>query len=246
MGYLSIIILLIFFFGWVIFIFFYTRYIFNQTRNSLLDRAHINENSYQKYAKFYGEYVPTDHSFDQKLNMIYDLIVNRNNTDIRKMAETSHCSLTECILKIRYLKNKRMIGDYYIDTINMLLLPCSSEDQKLLDQYKPFIYGSHLQIQEIANVMNNPGYLTIQELRDMVSKDIQYLYDKGLLNGIKIDPIDKTIIYYTIEKKKAMSDKESVHCPNCGALNDVDIFGKVRCGYCQGIIRGKNNYDEGI
>ena len=44
------------------------------------------------------------------------------------------------ILKIRYLKNKRQIGDLHIDHINGKLLPCTEEESKLLTKYKPFLY----------------------------------------------------------------------------------------------------------
>ncbi|MBQ6404724.1 MAG: hypothetical protein IJJ63_01600 [Bacilli bacterium] len=219
---------------------------FSLPRKKVIDVKHVNQNSYQKYAKFYGEYVPNDQNFDWKLKQIFNLITHNKITDIKKIAEMSQCGVPECILKIRYLKNKRYIGDYYIDTVNLQLLPCSEEDQLLLEKYKPFVYGSHLQINEIANVINNPNYLTIQELRKKVYQDIKYLYDKGLINGIKLDTIDRQILYYSVEKRKVDTDIESVHCPNCGALNDVDIRGKVRCGYCQTIIRGRESMEEGI
>ena len=219
---------------------------FSSSKRKVIDVKHANQNSYQKYAKFYGEYVPNDQNFDWKLNEICILITQKSMTDIKKIAEMSQCSVPECILKIRYLKNKRYIGDYYIDTVHLQLVPCSEDDQLLLEKYKPFVYGSHLQINDIANVINNPKYLTIQELRDKVYKEIKYLYDKGLINGIKLDTIDREIIYYSIEKRKVDSDVESVHCPNCGALNDVDIRGKVRCGYCKSIIRGRESIKEGI
>ena len=165
--------------------------------------------------------------------------------DIKKIAKSSNCTLEECVLKIKYLKNKRLLGDYYIDTSNMKLLPCNEEDQKLLDKYKPYIYRSHLQINEIANLISNKGYKNIHELRDEVYNELNYLDDKGLLNGIKIDNVDRVIIYYTIEKRKNVSNYESVHCPNCGAINDVEVSNKVRCGYCKTIIKG-SEYEENI
>ena len=187
-------------------------------RYSCINYDHVNEESYQNYAKFYGNTVPSDEEFNSKLNTIYDLIKKNEETDIKVIAKSSNCTLEECVLKIKYLKNKRLLGDYYIDTSNMKLLPCSVEDQKLLDKYKPFIYRSHLQINEIANLISNKGYKSISELRDEVYNELNYLDDKGLLNGIKIDDVDRVIIYYTIEKKKVVSNYESVHCPNCGAI----------------------------
>ena len=220
--------------------------LFSKKEKIVIDKNHVNEQSFQNYAKFYGEFVPSDENFDEKLSKIYSLIHKQHIMDIKKIAEMSMCSVPECILKIRYLKNKRYLEDYYIDTVHLKLLPCEENDQKLIEKYKPFIYGSHLQINEIANVINNKNYLSIQELREEVYQEIKYLYDKGLINGIRLDTIDREIIYYSVEKRKVSSDKESVHCPNCGALNDVDIKGKVRCGYCQSIIRGRENIDEGF
>ena len=214
-------------------------------RYSCINYNHVNEESFQKYAKFYGNTVPKDEKFDIKLNTIYELITKNKESDIKKIADSSDCTLEECVLKIKYLKNKRLLGDYYIDTSNMKLLPCNLEDQKLLDKYKPFIYRSHLQINEIANLISNKGYKSINELRDEVYNELNYLDDKGLLNGIKIDDVDRVIIYYTIEKRKVVSNYESIHCPNCGAINDVEVSGKVRCGYCKTIIKG-SEYEENI
>ena len=140
-------------------------------RYSCINYNHVNEESFQKYAKFYGNTVPKDEKFDIKLNTIYELITKNKESDIKKIADSSDCTLEECVLKIKYLKNKRLLGDYYIDTSNMKLLPCNLEDQKLLDKYKPFIYRSHLQINEIANMISNKGYKNIHELRDEVYKE---------------------------------------------------------------------------
>lgn len=209
------------------------------------NKKHLGEDSYKRYAKFYGDIVPTDEEYMDKLSSIYKLINTDKITDINLIAKNSNCTLEECVLKIRYLKNKKLIENYYIDTSNFVLLPCSVEDQKLLDKYKPYIYASHLQIDEIANYVANKGYKTINELREDVFNDLVYLNKKGLINGIKIDEIDRRIIYYTIEKRKINDGLETVHCPNCGALNDVSTVGKVRCGYCNTIIKG-SNYDGEI
>ena len=213
-------------------------------KNVKIDKKHVNEESYQNYAKFYGNTIPSDKKFNEKLNSILFLIRNKEHS-IRKIAEKSNCTLEECVLKIRYLKNKRLLGDYYIDTNNFILLPCSGEDQELLDKYKPYIYGSHLQVNEIANLVSNKGYKDIHELRDEVYNELKSLDDKGLLNGLKIDDVDRRIIYYTLEKRKYDTSYESIHCPNCGAINDVEVKGKCRCGYCSSIIKG-SKYEENI
>ena len=219
--------------------------IIRKCRYSYINKKHVNEESYQNYAKFYGNTIPSDEEFNNKVRSIYKLITKDREMNIKKIARNSNCTLEECVLKIKYLKNKRLLGDYYIDTNNFKLLPCSLEDQKLLDKYKPYIYGSHLQINEIANLIPNKGYKNINELREEVYNELNYLDDKGLINGIKIDDVDRVIIYYTIEKRKNVSSYESIHCPNCGAINDVLVNGKVRCGYCKTIVKG-SEYEENI
>ena len=203
------------------------------------DPEDLNQDSFQKYAKFYGNIVPTDDSYDVKLNTIYDLITKEQIFDIREIANKSNCTELECILKIKYLKNKRMLGDYFIDTTNHLLVPCSQSDQLLLDRYKPYIYHSHLQVDEIAAQISTPNQLSIIDLRNQVFHELNYLDNKSLLNGVLIDDVDRTITYYTIEKKKEVKGLVTSHCPNCGALNDVQIGGKARCTYCGTIIVGK-------
>ena len=94
-------------------------------RYSYINKRHVNEESYQNYAKFYGNTVPSDEEFNNKLRVIYKLITKDNEMNIKKIARNSNCTLEECVLKIKYLKNKRLLGDYYIDTSNMKLLPCS-------------------------------------------------------------------------------------------------------------------------
>ncbi len=206
--------------------------------NKIIKNEHVNEDSFQNYAKFYGETIPHDEVFKKKLNKICFLITKQKMTDINKIATLSNCTLPECILKIKYLKNKRLIDDLYIDTNNMELLPCTLDDQELLDKYKPYIYGSHSQISDIITTLPNPEHLSIIDFKKKVLDDLIYLDKKDLLNGVKIDDIDGSIIYYTIEKRKTVHNRETVHCNNCGALNDVEITGKTRCGYCNSIVVG--------
>ena len=213
--------------------------------NIQLDTSHINEDSFQRYAKFFGSYIPTDDEFIKKLNSIYIAVIKEHDTKISSIAKKSKCSTEECVLKIRYLKNKRVLGDFYIDTLHDELVMCSEEDSNLIEKYKPYIYHSHLQIDEIANILPNKEYLDINAMRDKVFEELNYLDNKGLLNGLIIDDVDKKITYYTIEKKKTNSGFESVHCPNCGALCDVQIDGKSRCNYCNSIVNGSGvNKDE--
>lgn len=208
-----------------------------------IDINHINENSFQKYAKFYGEIYPHEEDFDTKLNTIYTLITNNGERDIKRIAELSSCQIPECVIKIKYLKNKRMIDDLYIDTNNLVLIKCSEEDQKLIDKYKPYIYGSHTQIADFAALLPNPDNLEIDDLRKKALEEIKYLNNNNLINGIKIDDIDGIITYYTLEKRKNVNNMETVHCKNCGALNDVEVTGKTRCGYCKSIVIGSHCHE---
>ena len=213
--------------------------IVKKKKEKMLNWDHIKEDSYQNFAKFFDIAEPTDTDFVNKLNNIYSLIVNKKEKSIEKITKQSGCTTQEeCIVKIRYLKNKRLLDDYYIDIPHDEILMCTKEDQKLLEKYKPFIYHSHLQINEIANVIPNRQFEGIQELKEHIYNDLTYLDKKNLLNGIKIDTIDRKIIYYTIEKKKTHEGYETIHCPNCGALNDVEITGKTRCEYCNTIVKG--------
>ena len=203
-------------------------------RNKILDS--VNNDSYQKYAKFYGDVVPNDDNFEVKVNNILNLI-KQGEVDIKEIAKSSHCTYPECVLKIKYLKNKRLIGDYYIDTDNLKLLICNKEDEKLLKKYKVSIYNKHLSVEEMADHLYkiDPYTHTKDDYINMVFKDLKYLDSKNILNGVILNDVDKTIKYYTIEKKKE-TDLVTVHCPNCGALNDVDVDSKTRCSYCNTII----------
>ena len=217
----------------------------NNKKNKKIDTNHVNENSFQNYAKFYGEIIPSENDFNDKLNTILTMIQS-GETDIRKIANATNYTEAQVILKIKYLKNKRLLDDYYIDTVNMKLLPCSKEDQILLDKYKPYIYGSHTQIVEFAHMIPNPDRLPFEEHKKRILDELVSLDRKGLLNGVKINDIDGEIIYYTIEKRKTIANMETIHCPNCGSLIDVDKNNKVRCSYCNTIIIGSEYKDEEV
>lgn len=199
----------------------------------------INEWSYQRYARFYDNVKSADPNFEKKINKIYDLIVNEKCDDLHFIAEDSGCTYDECILKIRYLKNKRLIGDLYIDYVNGIVKECSPEDQKLLEKYSTFIYVNHYQIKEMAVKLPAATAFNIEELEEQVFNDLEYLDSKGLLNGIILNKVDRTIKYYSIEKHKNEKDTLTINCPNCGAINDVQRDSKTRCAYCKSIIEYK-------
>ena len=171
---------------------------------------HVNENSFQRFAKFYDETYPHEEKFDAKLNQIYILITKNGERDIQKIAELTSCKLPECVIKIKYLKNKRL----------------------------PYIYGSRAQVEDFYQQVPWEAGLSEEAQKKKILEEIKYLADKGLIIGVKVDDIDGRIIYYSIEKRKTVYNRETTHCPNCGALNDVEITGKTRCDYCKGIVMG--------
>lgn len=211
----------------------------NNRNNTVTKTGTVNQESYQRYAKFFDNIVPQDAKFDAKMNKIYNLIEVDKKTDIKEIAEKSSCTYEECILKIKYLKNKRQLGTYHIDHKRGKILPCTQEEYQLIEKYKPYIYYNHLSIDEIANRMPGVTRENLEETKEKIYREIYDLYDSNLLNGIKINEVDKEIIYYTIEKRKKEKDFITIRCENCGALNDVNRGSKVRCQYCDTIIEDK-------
>lgn len=214
-------------------------------KNSNKFDQNINEYSYQRYAKFYGNTIPKQTDFINKMKLIYQLIVKDGETDIKKIAKQVNCTYVDCILKIRYLKNKRKIADYYyIDEVNGIINKCSKEDQRLLNKYKLYIYHNHFQIDEIASKLPGARIKNKEMLTEQVFKELCYLDDKDLINGIIINRVDKKIIYYSIEKHKKLKDKLTINCPNCGALNELNKGSKVKCEYCGSIIEDKLKLED--
>ena len=196
----------------------------------------ISEWSYQRYARFYGVLIPRDPKWKDKISKIYDLVVNLKNEDLEFIAEDSGCNYEECIMMIRYLMNKRKIDTVFLDTRNKIIKLSTVKEEYLLSIYAPFIYHSHLQIDEIAPKIPGATYDNIEQMKEKVYNDIEYLDSKGLINGIYLNKVDKKIVYYTIEKHKNERDYISINCKNCGAINDVHRGGKARCEYCGSII----------
>ena len=191
----------------------------------------VNEWSYQRYARFYGTDELKDEEFENKINKIKKLILEDKKTDLYDIAAESQCTYEECILKIGYLKNKRVLGDYYINAPAGLISLCSEEDLKLLKKYEHPIYYKNETIDEMA-----------QELKmnkEDVWKELIYLDNKRLLNGVILDNIDDRIIYYKLEKRALEKDYVTINCSNCGALLDVKRGSKVRCNHCDTIVEDK-------
>ena len=82
---------------------------------------------------------------------------------------------------------------------------------------------------------------TKSKVEEQVYKELKYLYDKELINGLIINDVDRTIKYYSVEKKLKAKDYITMQCKHCGALNDVRRGGKTRCEYCNSIIVNKEN-----
>ena len=95
--------------------------------------------------------------------------------DIKKIAELSFCTVPQCVIKIKYLENKRLIDNVYIDTVNFKILPCSREDEELINLYKPYIYGTHVQIADFVGLIDNTGYLSTEEREKKILNDLLYL-----------------------------------------------------------------------
>lgn len=88
--------------------------------------------------------------------------------------------------------------------------------------------------------MHQTSSRNIDIIENKIFEDLCYLDDKGLINGIILNKIDKKIIYYSVEKHKNELDLVSINCSNCGAINDVNKGSKVRCEYCESIIEAPN------
>lgn len=198
--------------------------------------SNISEWSYQRYAKFYDETVLPDVEFDTKISIIKEMLLERNMTDISEIAEISGCTFYECVLKIMYLENKRLIPNYYINEKAGIIERCSEEDEELIKEYTKYFYYQHLQIDEIVRARTTTTISTFQKSKETVIKDVKYLLEKNLIHGVKYNEVDDKIIYYSLEKHKKEKDFVTINCSHCGAINDVPRNGKCRCSYCNCII----------
>ena len=206
-----------------------------------ISKKNINEDSYQRYAKFYEQFIPTDIQFENKISIICKEILVEKNRNLKDLAERAGCTYDECILKIKYLQNKRIVPNFYIEHIEGRLLDCTKEDITLLKKYKPYIYKNHLTISEIASRLPGANLKNLEQLKKQVYDELKKLDEKNLINGIKFNEVDKEILYYTIEKRKQDKDIISIRCENCGAINDVNRRSKTRCSYCNTIVEDKTS-----
>lgn len=199
------------------------------------NKGKISEWSYQRFCGFYGDRILPDPLFNDKIASIINCVKNKHYESIDEIAKESSCTFEECVMKIKYLKNKRVLENYYIDHFNRALKPCTEEDTKLLEKYYVMLYYDHFSIDEMASRVPNYHNKPMSIVREDVYKDIKYLYDKCVINGIKLDESSQNIIYYTIEKHAKAQGYVTLNCSKCGALVDISRGGNGRCDYCGSI-----------
>lgn len=178
-----------------ILIFINERKIKNKNKKKL-DISQIPENDYQNYAKFYGKNIPIEENYQIQMNIIYDLIVNNNEKNIKKISKKTQCNIDECILKIRYLKTKDLIDNYVIDNLNYKLIETSFEEKTLVLKYSDYLYKKNLQIKEIAEIIPRNQGQNIQQIHQKIYNDLISLYNKSLLDNLIINKETGYINYY--------------------------------------------------
>jgi len=204
--------------------------------------SRVNEWSYRRYADFYGQMELADPHFVDKITIIKRLI-DGGEDSIDFIAEEAGCTIEETIMKINYLKNKRVLNNCYINRDSNILCRCSKDDMILVDKYKSYIYGGHLPLNEIIATVpcNTNDY---KKKKEQVIRELKYLIDNNILNGVIFNEVDNKLIYYTVEKHSKESNFVTLACPKCGALNDVNYNSKKRCKYCENIILGPKSLKE--
>ena len=206
------------------------------------NKGKISDWSYQRFCGFYGNKILPDPKFDDKISSIVNCVNNKRIESIDEIAKESSCTFDECVMKIKYLKNKRVFGDYYIDYLNRALKPCNQDDAKILEKYYLMLYHDHMSIDEIAKSLPNLHNKPLSIIREDVYEDIKYLYDKSIINGIRLDETTQNIIYYTVEKHSKSLEYVTLNCSKCGALVDILRGGTGRCEYCGSL--EEDNYSK--
>jgi len=214
---------------------------YSKSKTNFNSGFNTSQDSYQHYAKFYDTVATQDTHFEYKLSRIIDLVKYQKTTDIREIADEIGCTLEEAILKINYLESNKILNNIHIDRKTYKIIECSLEDEKLIRKYMPYIYYNHFTIEEIAQKVRRSSNYSLEDTIYNVYEELMYLIDNDLVHGIKIDPIDRRIIYLATDKNKTKRSKElvTVNCPRCGALNDINCGLKTRCLYCNSILEDK-------
>ena len=201
----------------------------------------INEWSYQRFCEFYNERVFKDERFKEKIDKITECVNDKKYERLDLISEEAGCPVEEVIMKIRYSKNKRVIDGVYIDRVNKLVKKCTSDDEEILNKYYEMLYSNHYLVQEMAEKMPNYHNKPLPIIKEDIYKDIKYLYEKNIINGIKLDESRREIIYYTLEKKRKAERYATINCPRCGTLVDVVKKNTGRCEYCGSIVEDTTN-----
>jgi len=191
---------------------------------------------FDSYLDFLESIKNKEPEYYKKMTTIINLINEKKVRDLKEIVKLSGCDYYEAVIKIKVLKKQKAIENYYIDKENGILNPCNELEKKLIEKYDQFIYGRQLQPEEIAKALPTTTLDTLDSVIDQVLKELVYLDEKDLLNGINIDLVDKKIIYYNIENGTKGKDYISIICSSCGAPNDVPRRGKAKCEYCDRIL----------
>ena len=227
-GFIVIILMLAGIFGFYI--------IVSRNRKQNKKPSMLSQTSYHNFAKFLDENNITfdDEHFEKKLSKI-KMLIGEGKRDIKEIAQEAECTFEECIIKIKYLQKKQILTQFHIDIKGNELIECTTDDFKLIKKYTPFIYNNNFTLDEITIKKRRSTAQDYNKLRDSIFKELKYLVDNDLVNGIRLNEVDKEIIYYTLEKQKKR-DLVTIACPNCGALNDINRGDKKRCEYCKTIL----------
>lgn len=222
------------------------------TKTTVIKKEIINDKT--SINKLLDEYVnfmnlglnefSADFDNNDKLDYLCSLINEEKIMDIDKLAKMSGCTMSECIVKIRFLKSQKRIPYYVVDHVSNKLFECSFEDRKLIEKYKPYVYYNHLSIREIACRLPGSTVEFMDKIIENVYNELLYLDKNDLLPGIRVDEVDKEIYYFDENAEKKTRDLITVNCPSCGAPNDVHKGAKVRCDYCNFIIDSKKEKNQ--
>ena len=227
--------------GVLLLIIFLTRYFSNSVKK--VNNNNSSQDAYQQYAKFSGTTTHYDKSFDQKVNQIINLVKYNKVTNIKDIAKEVNCTLEATILIISYLENIKVFDNIHIDKKNYQIIDCCAEDEKLIKKYTPYIYYNHFSIEEIATKVRMTNHYQLEDVINQVYDELTYLIDNDLVHGVKIDPVDRKIIYLSTGKDKTSKSRDfiTINCPRCGALNDINRGIKTRCLYCNSILEDEKH-----
>lgn len=194
--------------------------------------------SYQRFCRFYGYTVFIEPDFEKKMEKLCELVTVYKETNIKEISKKMNIPIKECMYKLNYLKNKKWISnDYYINGQTYEIKKCSTAELNLLNKYYDMVYLKHYSIYEMAKELKkSDNSLDINNTKEIIYKELQYMSSISLLNGIKFDEEKHEILYYTLEKRKLSEKFVTLNCPHCGALVDIPKFDSARCEYCSTIV----------